>query len=50
MKVTQIKDLVNSSLKELNGTSELLNEDLSNVVDVGTEIFDTENVDNFFEC
>ena len=47
MKVTQIKELVNSSLKELNGTSELLNEDLSNVVDVGTEIFDTENVDNF---
>ena len=47
MKVTQIKDLVNSSLKELNGTSELLKEDLSNVVDVGTEIFDTENVDNF---
>lgn len=47
MKVKQIKDLVNSSLKELNGTSELLNEDLSNVVDVGTEIFDTENVDNF---
>ena len=47
MKVTQIKDLVNSSLQELNGTSELLNEDLSNVVDVGTEIFDTENVDNF---
>ncbi len=47
MKVTQIKDLVNSSLKELNGTSELLNEDLSNVVDVGTEIFDSENVDNF---
>lgn len=47
MKVTQIKDLVNSSLKELNGTSELLNENLSNVVDVGTEIFDTENVDNF---
>lgn len=47
MKVTQIKDLVNSSLKELNGTSTLLNEDLSNVVDVGTEIFDTENVDNF---
>ena len=47
MKVTQIKDLVNSSLKELNGSSILLKEDLSNVVDVGTEIFDTENVDNF---
>ena len=47
MKVTQIKDLVNSSLKELNGTSVILKEDLSNVVDVGTEIFDTDNVDNF---
>lgn len=47
MKVTQIKDLINSSLKEVNGTSELLKEDLSNVVDVGNEIFDTDNVDNF---
>ena len=47
MKVTQIKDLVNTSLKELNGSSVLLKEDLSNVVDVGTEIFDTDNVDNF---
>ena len=47
MKVTQIKDLVNNSLKELNGSSILLKEDLSNVVDVGTEIFDTDNVDNF---
>lgn len=47
MKVTQIKDLVNTSLKELNGSSVLLKEDLSNVVDVGTEIFDTDNVENF---
>ena len=47
MKVTQIKDLVNNSLKELNGSSVLLKEDLSNVVDVGTEIFNTDNVDNF---
>lgn len=47
MKITQIKELVNSSLKELNGSSKLLKEDLSNVVDVGTEIFDTDNVDNF---
>lgn len=47
MKVTQIKELVNSSLKELNGSSVLLKEDLSNVVDVGTEIFDADNVDNF---
>lgn len=47
MKVTQIKDLINSSLQEVNGTSELLKEDLSNVVDVGNEIFDTDNIDNF---
>lgn len=47
MQVTQIKDLVNNSLKEINGTSVLLKEDLSNVIDVGTEIFDTDNVDNF---
>lgn len=47
MKVTQIKDLVNSSLKELNGSSVLLKEDLSNVIDVGNEIFDTDNLDNF---
>lgn len=47
MKVTQIKELVNSSLKELNGSSVLLKEDLSNVIDVGSEIFDTDNVDNF---
>ena len=47
MKVTQIKDLVNSSLKELNGTSELLNEDLSNVVDIGKELLNNDDVDNY---
>ena len=49
MKVTQIKDLVNNSLKESVGTSALLNEDLSNVVDVGKEVFsqDDNTIDNF---
>jgi hypothetical protein len=47
MKVTQIKDLVNSSLKEVNGTSQLLKEDLSNVVDVGKEILNNDDIDNF---
>lgn len=47
MKVTQIKELVNNSLKEVNGSSVLLKEDLSNVVDVGTEIFNADQVDNF---
>ena len=49
MKVTQIKDLVNNSLKESVGTSALLNEDLSNVVDIGKEVFsqDDNTIDNF---
>ena len=49
MKVTQIQGLVNNSLKESVGTSALLNEDLSNVVDVGKEVFsqDDNNIDNF---
>lgn len=47
MKVTQIKDLVNSSLKEVDGTSTLLKEDLSNVVDVGKDILDKDDIDNF---
>ena len=47
MKVIQVKDLVNSALKQTSGQSVLLKEDLSNVVDVGSEIFGTESVDNF---
>lgn len=49
MKVTQIQNLVNNSLKESVGSSALLNEDLSNVVDVGKEVFsqDDNTIDNF---
>lgn len=47
MKVTQIKDLVNSSLKEVNGSSVLLKEDLSNVVDVGKELINNDDIDRF---
>ena len=47
MKITQIKELVNSSLKEVDGTSVLLKEDLSNVVDVGKDILDKDDIDNF---
>ena len=47
MKVTQIKDLVNNSLKEVNGSSVLLKEDLSNVVDVGKELLNNDDVDRF---
>lgn len=47
MKVSQVKDLVNSAIQQTTGTSALLKEDLSNVVDVGSEIFGAESVDNF---
>ena len=47
MKVTQIKDLVNNSLKEINGSSVLLKEDLSNVVDVGKELLNNDDLDRF---
>ena len=47
MKITQVKDLVNNAIKETNGSSALLKEDLSNVVDVGSEIFGVDSVDNF---
>ena len=47
MKVTQIKELVNASLKEVNGTSEVLKEDLSNVVDIGKDLANNDDIDNF---
>jgi hypothetical protein len=47
MKVNQIYSLVNSITGELLGKSDLLQEDLSNVVDVGTEIFNGTDVDTY---
>ncbi len=47
MKVSQIHDLVNTAISETSGKLPLLKEDLSNVVDVGTEIFNGDNVDNY---
>ena len=47
MKINQVQELVNSAIKETNGSSTLLKEDLSNVVDVGSEVFGTDSVDNF---
>ena len=47
MKVTQLKDLVNDAVKETVGTSELLKEDLSNVVDVGQSIIGSDSIDNY---
>ena len=47
MKVTQLHELVNVATKETLGTEAVVNEDLSNVVDIGKEIINTDNVDNF---
>lgn len=47
MLVTQLHTLVNNVTKEVLGDSEVLNEDLSNVVDIGVAVFDSDKVDNF---
>lgn len=50
MKVEQIKTLINDVTKEVIGKTDLVNEDLSNVVDVGTEIFNATSVDNYVKA
>lgn len=47
MQVTQIHSLLNNVTKEVLGQEELVKEDLSNLVDVGTEIVNADKVDNF---
>ena len=47
MKVTQLFELVNITTKETLGTETVVNEDLTNIVDIGKEIINTDNVDNY---
>ena len=47
MKVVQLYELVNGITQEVLGNEAVVNEDLSNVVDIGKEIIDTDNVDNY---
>lgn len=47
MNVKQIYELMNTVTSEVTGKTELVNEDLSNVVDIGKEIFDNTSVDNY---
>ena len=47
MKVSQIYSLVNDTVKEVLGESVILQEDLSNVVDIGKTIISTDNIDNY---
>lgn len=47
MLVTQIYELVNSATSEVIGDSAILQEDLSNVVDVGTAVFNANAFDHY---
>ena len=47
MKVTQLFTLINNVTKEILGATAVVNEDLSNVVDIGKAIFDQTSVDNY---
>lgn len=47
MKVSQVAELINATTGELIGKTDVINEDLSNVVDAGNEIFDNASYDNF---
>lgn len=47
MEIKQIFDIVNSITNEITGTSDLVKEDLSNIADVGTSIFDSTSTDKY---
>lgn len=47
MKVEQIYQLLNNVTKEVLGSTELVNEDLTGLVDLGTEVFNQNAVDNY---
>lgn len=47
MKITQLHTLVNQTTQEVLGETAVLQDDLSNVVDIGKQIIDSENVDAY---
>lgn len=47
MQVTQIYDLINTITGEMLGADAIVQEDLSNIADIGTQIFDATSVDNY---
>ena len=47
MKVTQIHEIMNTVTSEVLGKNNVVAEDLSNIVDVGKEIIDSDKVDNY---
>ena len=47
MKITQLHTLINAVTQEVLGETAVVAEDLSNVVDIGKTIVDSDNVDNY---
>lgn len=47
MKVTQIASIMNDVTNEILGTDNIVAEDLSNIVDIGKQILDTTDIDNY---
>lgn len=47
MKITQLHELVNTATTEILGETAVVNEDLTNLVDIGKEIINTDNLDNY---
>ena len=47
MLVNQIYELMNGVTHEILGDSTVVNEDLSNIIDIGTEIFNASSIDNY---
>lgn len=47
MQVKQIYELMNGITSEVLGKTDIVKEDLSNIVDVGVELFDATSVDNY---
>ena len=47
MEVQQIHTLINGVTNEILGKNSVANEDLSNVIDIGNEIFNASSVDNY---
>ncbi|MFW3388441.1 UNVERIFIED_CONTAM: hypothetical protein RF648_20860, partial [Kocuria sp. CPCC 205274] len=47
MKMTQVKTILADVVKEITGQTDLVAEDLSNIVDIGKTVFDATAVDNY---
>lgn len=47
MEVVQVYNIVNDVTREVIGESVVLNEDLSNIIDIGTSVFNANAVDNY---